>query len=322
LDQQPVAITNDNTPPADDLNAFVDDAAITGDAIASGSFTGLAPGDTDSSSIMAGVSTANAGVKSGTATIDFQSVSTASGSAGQTTTLDPQTINIGGTVDNYATASLLASIEGLQNVGDGFYILNLGTATQGDPALTRPLPLSNIAPSAAPADDLSALFPVTPTVAYSGSSFNTGLSIGAGGTEEAATIRLSTAQAGTFTQVIDIVPESVNASEGTLLLPDQDIIVVVDGTILPSSSTVNSSPPPDLPTPISATAWGDVHFIDFDGLTYNFQAEGEFILAKATTQGDDFQVQIRLQPYFNGAAVTVMTQVAAAVGQSRVTLAQ
>jgi hypothetical protein len=64
---------------------------------------------------------------------------------------------------------------------------------------------------------------------------------------------------------------------------------------------------------------GDVHLQTFDGLYYNFQAAGEFVLAKSTSPGDTFQVQIRTQPYYNGAGASVTTEVAAAIGTDRVT---
>ncbi len=65
--------------------------------------------------------------------------------------------------------------------------------------------------------------------------------------------------------------------------------------------------------------WGDVHLTTFDGLHYDFQAAGEFVLSKSTAAGDSFQVQIRLQPYGTSTSVSVTTQLAAEVGSDRVT---
>ena len=65
--------------------------------------------------------------------------------------------------------------------------------------------------------------------------------------------------------------------------------------------------------------FGDVHLTTFDGLYYNFQAEGEFVLTKSMLPADTFQVQIRLQPWNGSTSVSVMTQVAAQVGSDRVT---
>jgi hypothetical protein len=66
-------------------------------------------------------------------------------------------------------------------------------------------------------------------------------------------------------------------------------------------------------------ASGDVHLTTYDGLHYNFQAAGEFVLTKSTQPGNTFQVQVRLQPYNGSTSVTVMTQIAAAVGTDRLT---
>ena len=65
---------------------------------------------------------------------------------------------------------------------------------------------------------------------------------------------------------------------------------------------------------------GDVHLTTFDGLHYDFQAVGEFVLAKSTVAGDNFQVQIRLSPYGAGPdSATITTELAVQVGNDRVT---
>jgi RHS repeat-associated protein len=64
---------------------------------------------------------------------------------------------------------------------------------------------------------------------------------------------------------------------------------------------------------------GDVHLTTFDGLHYDFQAEGEFVLAKSLFPGDSFQVQARLSPWYSGSSVSVMTEIGAQVGTDRVT---
>ena len=65
--------------------------------------------------------------------------------------------------------------------------------------------------------------------------------------------------------------------------------------------------------------WGDAHLTTYDGLHFDFQAEGEFVVSRATRPGDSFQVQARLQPWFSGSSVSVTTQIAAPVGSDRVT---
>ena len=61
---------------------------------------------------------------------------------------------------------------------------------------------------------------------------------------------------------------------------------------------------------------GDVHLRTFDNLYYNFQAVGEFVLAKSVLPGDSFEVQIRTQPWYNSASVSVTTEAGTAVGNS------
>jgi hypothetical protein len=67
-----------------------------------------------------------------------------------------------------------------------------------------------------------------------------------------------------------------------------------------------------------------VHLETYDGLLYDFQAAGEFILTKSTLPGDSFQVQVRLQPWGSNSgtygSVSVITQLAAALGSDRVTI--
>jgi hypothetical protein len=67
----------------------------------------------------------------------------------------------------------------------------------------------------------------------------------------------------------------------------------------------------DKPALGSANCWGDTHCTSFDGLLFDFQGQGEYILA---TDGGSFVVQGRLQ----GASVSYVTAVATRVGTSRV----
>jgi hypothetical protein len=62
---------------------------------------------------------------------------------------------------------------------------------------------------------------------------------------------------------------------------------------------------------------GDPHFVSFDGHSYSLQATGEFTLAKSTGVGDSFDVEIRTRPWTAGAAVTVVSEVAAELGGHR-----
>jgi hypothetical protein len=54
-------------------------------------------------------------------------------------------------------------------------------------------------------------------------------------------------------------------------------------------------------------------------LHYNFQAAGEFTLAKSNVADDSFDIQLRLQPYTDSSSVTLIQQVAASLGDADVT---
>ncbi len=66
--------------------------------------------------------------------------------------------------------------------------------------------------------------------------------------------------------------------------------------------------------------WGDPHLTTFDGLAYDFQGAGEFVLAEQTA-GAPFLVQGRQQPWVGVSNhVTLYTGVAARVGPDRVAI--
>lgn len=71
--------------------------------------------------------------------------------------------------------------------------------------------------------------------------------------------------------------------------------------------------PPGAP----ATTWGDPHLVTFDGLAYDFQAWGEFVLM---TDDAGFAVQVRQRAWGSSPSVAVNTAVAAQLGDHRVAL--
>jgi VCBS repeat-containing protein len=78
-------------------------------------------------------------------------------------------------------------------------------------------------------------------------------------------------------------------------------------------------PPPPPPGGESGSAWGDPHFVSWDGLYYDMQGWGEFVLARATA-GETFEVQVRTRPWVPGAQVTIVEAVAVAIGDHEVML--
>ncbi len=61
---------------------------------------------------------------------------------------------------------------------------------------------------------------------------------------------------------------------------------------------------------------GDPHLATFDGVRYDFQAAGEFVLAR----GPGFEVQARQEPWRSSRSVSINTQFAMRVGAARVTV--
>ena len=80
--------------------------ATTGGVMDSGSFTGLAPGAKNSTSLMASLVTSAGGLISGTALVNLESDgSGVAGDGNGTLALPPETVTLTGTIFNYATAS-------------------------------------------------------------------------------------------------------------------------------------------------------------------------------------------------------------------------
>ena len=64
---------------------------------------------------------------------------------------------------------------------------------------------------------------------------------------------------------------------------------------------------------------GDVHMVCFDGLTYDFQAVGEFVAVQSTDAGNPWQIQIRTESFPGATSVT--TALAATLGADYVSFA-
>ena len=64
----------------------------------------------------------------------------------------------------------------------------------------------------------------------------------------------------------------------------------------------------------SGTGTGDVHMLTYDGLHYDFQADGTYVLTRSTVPGDDFEIQIETAPYSENNATSLITALAAQLG--------
>lgn len=123
-----------------------------------------------------------------------------------------------------------------------------------------------------------------------------------------------------------ITGEPASAGSGTLTVQvvDHDGLVgrgEVTWTVtdLPPPVPVKPIPPITPPPSCGAacgTSWGDPHLVTFDGLSYDDQRVGELVLTKSTV--DDFEVQVRQQPWRGSQLVAVNTATAMSVNGDRV----
>lgn len=208
------------------------DAAFSGSSgavLTNGAVNLLAAGATDGSHLELILNTGASGTFSGTATLVEISDGALTSELG-TTSLGSQIISLIGTVDNFATLGV-AQTGGsgtLTSVDSRDYKLNLGSTPQGGTALTADLEVLNSAVGLA--DLLGGGF----TVVSSSAAFsNTGLGgfagLGAGAADFAPEVTLSTATAGTFTEVLEIEAAGSNASGYSGAL--NPVYVTITGTV-------------------------------------------------------------------------------------------
>jgi hypothetical protein len=307
------ALTIANTAAADGYSENLD-ASLTGVAGAlsggNGSAT-VAAGARDATDLSVLINAGTAGIYTGAASVALTSDGAGIDGLG-TVSLGTTSVAIAYNVDNYATAAI-AQIggDGSLTGGGSVYTLNLGSTQQYSNALSAGLEALNAAAGPV-ADLLNGTFTASGDSQYANSGLDAFSGISFGNADTAPAVTLNTGTIGTFTETIVLHGTGSNASgyAGTLAAETIDVI----GTI----TAIPPAPPPPLPV---ANAYGDVHITTFDGLYYDFQAEGEFVLAQSTVAGDPFQVQVRLQPWSAGSTVSVITMLAAQVGSDRVTIA-
>ena len=243
-------------------------------------------------------STATAGTITGTATVALTSDGGAIDGLG-TTALPDVTVPVTVNVANYAQAGI-ATQGGTLLAGptDGSYVLDLGTTTEGAGSLSADLSLLN--ESGGPSDLLGGSFTVTGGSAFTNTGFGPAASLAAGGTADAGTISLSTATPGAFSETIVLTPTDTSVAGINMVRSTETI--TVNGTITPTG-----------------TAQGDVHLVMFDGLHYDLQGEGDYVLARSTVAGDSFSVQMRAGPLNHNPGTTYATRIAAQLGQDVIT---
>ena len=179
-----LGLTVSNTAAADGYSEKLD-ASFAGASTgftASGSFTGLAAGQSNTTSLTAGLNTSTAGTLSGTATLSLLSDGSQIDNRG-TTALPSQTVNLTGAVYNYAAASLASTSITLANQ-------HVGVAD------TATLAIGNVAAAGGYSEALDAMF-----AGGTGVATGTGSLVGlkAGAPAGSLTLGLNTAVAGALT---------------------------------------------------------------------------------------------------------------------------
>jgi hypothetical protein len=189
------------------------------------------------------------------------------------------------------------------------YTLDLGAVQLGELLPQLKFSISNAA--SAPADQLTGTF-TWPAVA--GFTINVGTAaasgaglpspIGAGQSFQGLIATVDEDKFGANSETVTFNPVDTNASGFT-------------APLTPISLTITDSL--ELPGMIYSQAFGDVHILTYNGLNYDFQATGDYVLANSRIPGDNFQIQLELAPWHTGASVTTIHQVAIALGSDRVT---
>jgi hypothetical protein len=189
------------------------------------------------------------------------------------------------------------------------YTLDLGAVELGEPLPTLQFAIENAA--SAPSDQLTGTIEWSTVAGFSIDVDGTTTSgvglpspIAAGQSFDGLTANVDQDKFGDNSETITFNPVDTNASGFSA--PLTPITLTITDTL-------------ELPGMVYSQAWGDVHIITYNGLTYNFQDTGDFVLAESRIPGDDFEIQMALAPPFPGDSVTTIHAVAIALGADRVT---
>jgi hypothetical protein len=250
-----------------------------------------------------------------TGTLDVHETSDGAGTSGLgTTDRGTEHINVTVQLNDYADPNIAGVTTGpgpdptpgtVQTMVGGFF--DLGTFEVGQSVGPRYIMIANENDNAGGAgqDALTVTVAVDPnqTNAYAG--FLQGVTNLAPGASDATHnfVTVDTSHAGTFKVGYIFRPYSVNATDPNGVA-EKPLEIVYTYNVL--ANTVGGG-------------WGDPHLTTFDGLHYNFQAEGEFIFAKSVKPGDDFEVQVRTVPA-GGFNASMIFAVGIDVGAHRVTV--
>ena len=192
---------------------------------------GLPAGSTDKSSITAGLSTKNAGIFGGSATLSLTSHDSQLADAPVTTT----PIALAGQVNNYAQSAFLKTGgDGTFTQTGSAYKLDFGTLIRGfSPPETTDLAVAN--PAAAPADDLSGTYSRTGN-GFILTGFNPFAFLAAGGQLNGLLAQFDPTQLGLFDEIVTLHGVGSNASGYSAAIGDITLELVAD--VVPEPGTL------------------------------------------------------------------------------------
>ena len=233
------ALTMSNLAPADGFSESLNASfgGTTGDATASGSFTLLPAGATDSTSLVVGVGTATVGAKSGAATLDLESDGTGTSGYG-IFALPSQTVNVSAQVNEYADV-VCAKVggDGSLTGGGTAYALNFGDVAAGSPDCVAQLSVSNDVVD--PADWADGSW-TTAAGAFGLSGFVPFAGLMPGDTMNSLEVEMSCTSPGMFTGLITLHCLSENASGYSGAM--DDITISLYGRVIAQSGAAVPEP--------------------------------------------------------------------------------
>jgi hypothetical protein len=237
------AVSVTNTAAADGWSEKLDVLAInaSGAATVTGGISQLAAGATDNTGLSVGLSTANAGMITGSVLLAPES--DGAGTSGFTATgLAGVNLAVSAQVDNYAQAAFKAGVGGvLTKTGVNSYTLDVGSVAQGAAPITATFGAGNSALILS--DLLAGSFVNSGSSALSVSGLGAFSGLGAGQTDGALKVSLSTANAGSFSDTLTLTHlVGSNASGFSQALGDVTLTII--GKVLSQGQAVINTPQP------------------------------------------------------------------------------
>ncbi len=220
---------------SESLNASI--ATGTTGLTATGSFTGLAPGSTDSSSLSVGMNTTSAGARNGTATITLKSDGTGSSGLGLTN-LTSQTVNITGQVNFFADPVVIfkSGSATLTMNSPTSFTLNFGQVAQNSGTYMASFGVQNFLHDGTYQDSLGGTFNTTNVTNFGITGAGPFANIAPGSALDPNVTFDSSQATGNYSNTFTLSPTSSNAS-GTSNLADVQVTLLGQIVVVPEPNT-------------------------------------------------------------------------------------